>query len=167
LNSFEALNAFAAQLERHIASEKFRTKVVITPSAVDEKGMAIKVSLLKSYVQTVPRMIHASRMLRVRVSVAGTAESMTGLEQALAAIEALDKFFVSEGLRLEAENKEGEIKGVPDSRIIQSISQEDSFFDSPGSTEVQDVQDECASEKNHECQRKDGNFRVLAESGGN
>jgi hypothetical protein len=142
LNSFDALRAFAAQLERHIASDQFHTKVVLTPSPVNEKGLVIKVSLLKSYIQTVPRMIHSSRMLRVRLSVAGTAESMTGLEQALAAVEALDRYLVSENLRLEAENEKGEIAGVPDSRIIQAISQEDSFTDSPDSTEVQDIQDD-------------------------
>ncbi|MDR3124183.1 MAG: hypothetical protein LBU16_10465 [Treponema sp.] len=141
LNSFSALRAFAAQLERHIVSEQFHTKVVITPSSVDEKGMVIKVSLLKSYIQTVPRAIHASRMLRVRLQVAGTAESLTGLEQALDAIEALDRYLVSPNLRLEAENEHGEIAGVPNSRIIQTISQEDSFIDSPDSTEVQDVED--------------------------
>jgi hypothetical protein len=141
LNSFEALNAFAAQLERHIASEAFHTKVVVTPSSVNEKGMAIKVSLLKSFIQTAPRAIHASRMLRVRVSVAGTAESMTGLEQALAAIEALDRYLVSENLRLETEAPDGTVVGVPNSRIVQAISQEDSFIDNPDSTEVQDVED--------------------------
>jgi hypothetical protein len=142
LSSFEALRAFAAQLERHIVSEQFHTKVVVTPSAVDEKGMIIKVSLLKSYIQTVPRNIHASRMLRVRVSVAGAAESLTGLEQALDAIEALDRYLVSPDLRLEAENGQGETVGVPNSRIVQAISQEDSFIDNPDSTEVQDVQDD-------------------------
>ena len=141
LNSFEALTAFAAQLERHVVSDKFHTKVVITPSAVDEKGMVIKVSLLKFFIQTVPRLIHASRMLRVRVQVAGTAESMTGLEQALDAIEALDRYLVSPDLRLEAETGDGNIAGVPNSRIVQALSQEDSFIDDPDSTEVQDVED--------------------------
>jgi hypothetical protein len=142
LNSFEALRAFAAQLERHIVSEKFHTKVVITPSPVNEAGMVVKASLLKSCIQTVPRMIHASRILRVRVSVAGSAESMTGLEQALDAIEALDRYLVSPDLRLEVEKEGGEIAGVPNSRIVQAISQEDSFFDSPDSTEVQEIQDD-------------------------
>ena len=137
LSSFEALRAFAAQLERHVVSDRFHTKVVVTPSSVDEKGMVIKVSLLKSFIQTVPRMIHASRMLRVRVSVAGTAESLTGLEQALDAIEALDRYLVSENLRLERETGEG----VPNSRSVQTLSQEDSFIDDPDSTEVQDVED--------------------------
>jgi hypothetical protein len=67
---------------------------------------------------------------------------MTGLEQALAAIEALDRYLVSGGLRLETENEAGEPRGVPDSRIIQAISQEDSFSDSPDSTEVQEIQDD-------------------------
>jgi hypothetical protein len=142
LSSFDALLAFAAQLERHVVSEKFHTKVVITPSPADEKGMVIKVSILKSFIQTVPRLIHASRMLRVRVSVAGTAESMTGLEQALDAIEALDRYLVSGNLRLEIEKEGGETAGVPNSRIVQDLSREDSFFDAPDSAEVQEIQDD-------------------------
>jgi hypothetical protein len=145
LNSFEALNAFARQLERDIgilSGGAFHTKVVVTPSSVSEKGLAIKLSLLKTFIQTEPRGVRASRMLRVRVSVAGTAESMTGLQQALAAIEALDRCLASPGLRLEAEDEAGKIRGVPNSRIIQEISQEDSFIDSPDSTGVQDVQDD-------------------------
>jgi hypothetical protein len=142
LNSFEALRAFAAQLERHISSGTFKTKVVVTPSALSERGLVIKVSLLKSLIQTEPRGIRASRTLRVRVSVAGAAESMTGLEQALSAIEEVDRFLSAPGLRLEARNEQGVIEGVPNSRIIQTISQEDSFFDSPDSTNVQDVQDD-------------------------
>ena len=141
LNSFDALNAFAAQLQRHIADDKFKTKVVITPSSVNEKGLVIKISLLKTFLQGEPKAIRASRMLRVRVSVAGAAESRTGLEQALTAIEALDRFLASDGLRLEVTDG-GKIRGVPNSRIIQSITQEDSFMDSPDSTSVQDVQDD-------------------------
>jgi len=38
LNSFDALNAFAKQLERHIAGGEFHTKVVVTPSSVNEKA---------------------------------------------------------------------------------------------------------------------------------
>ena len=142
LNSFEALNAFASQLQRNITDDKFNTKVVVTPSSIKEKGLVIKVSLIKTFLQGEPKAIRASRMLRVRVSVAGTAESMTGLEQALAAIEALDSYLASYGLRLEVTNGKGKIRGVPYSRIIQSISQEDSFMDNPDSTSVQDVQDD-------------------------
>ena len=141
LSSFDALNAFAAQLERHIDDDRFHTKVVVTPSSIDEKGVIIKVSLLKTFLQGEPKAIRASRMLRVRVSVAGTAESMTGLQQAVAAIEAIDNFFSADLLRLEIKNK-NEIRGVPNSRIIQAISQEDSFIDSPDSIKVQDVQDD-------------------------
>ena len=133
MNSFEALNAFAKQLERHTGA-----KIVVTPSAVSEKGTVIKVSLLKTCIQTEPRGIRASRALRLRVSVAGAAESMTGLKQALDAIEALDRYLASPNLRLEAENG----AGIPNTRIVQAISQEDSFIDSPDSTAVQDVQDD-------------------------
>jgi hypothetical protein len=142
LNSFNALLAFAAQLERHVVSEQFHTKVVITPSSVDEKGMVIKVSLLKSFIRAVPPSSRAARTLRIRVSVAGTAESMTGMEQALDAIEALDRYLASPGLRLEAGPAEGAAAAIPDTRIIQTVSGEDSFFDSPDSTEVQEIQDD-------------------------
>ncbi len=142
MNSFEALGAFAEQLRRHIADKRFHTKVVVTPSSIDEKGLVIKVSLLKTFLQSEPRGINATRTLRVRVTVAGTAESQTGLEQALAAIETLDHYLVTRNLRLEIVNESGEIKGAPDSRIIQTISEEDSFIDSPDSTTVQDVQDD-------------------------
>ena len=138
LNSFEALNAFANQLERHIGGEGFHTKVVVTPSSVSEKGVVIKVSLLKTFTQTMPPAAQWGRTLRVRVSVAGTAESMTGLRQALEAIEAVDSYLMSPNLRLETEDG----NGVPNSRITQAVSQEDSFFDSPDSTAVQDVQDD-------------------------
>jgi predicted enzyme involved in methoxymalonyl-ACP biosynthesis len=98
----------------------------------------IKVSLLKTFVQSEPPAARASRTLRVRVSVAGAAESMTGLKQAVEAIEAVDDYLMSANLRLETENG----SGVPNSRIVQLISQEDSFMDSPDSTAVQDVQDD-------------------------
>jgi len=142
LNSYKALNDFAYQLERHIRDDQFHTKVVVTPSPVKEQGVVIKVSLIKTFLQGEPRAIRASRMLRVRVSVTGTAESMTGLEQALAAIEAIDSYLASDRLRLEVVDEGRNIRGVPNSRIIQAISQEDSFIDSPDSTSVQDVQDD-------------------------
>lgn len=146
LNSFEALNAFAAQLERHIGGEGFHTKVVVTPSPIKEKGLVIKLSLLKTFIEPRPQKINTSRTLRVRVSVAGTAESMTGLRQALEAIEAIDRYLVSPNLHLEVIFKDDhsmdQVQLIPNSRIIQAISQEDSFIDSPDSTEVQDVQDD-------------------------
>jgi hypothetical protein len=138
LNSFDALNAFAAQLERRVGGEGFHTKVVVTPSSVNEKGVVIKVSLLKTFIQSEPPAERSSRTLRLRVSVAGAAESMTGLKQATEAIEALDDYLLSSNLRLETEDG----SGVPNSRIIQAISEEDSFVDSPDSTAVQDVQDD-------------------------
>jgi len=145
LNSFEALNAFAQQLERGIAiinKGAFQTKVVVTPSSINEKGVVIKVSILKTFIQSLPPAARSSRMLRVRVSVAGAAGSMTGLQHALEAIEALDRYLVSPDLRLEVTDKEGRVRGVPNSRIIQEISPEDSFMDSPDSISMQDVQDD-------------------------
>jgi len=142
LNSFDTLNAFAKQLERNIDGKGFHTKVVVTPSSIKETGVVIKVSLLKTYIQQNTQAARSSRTLRIRVSVAGTAESHTGLKQALCAIEELDEFFMRDDLRLEVATDEGCIRLVPNSRIIQTVSQEDSFIDSPDSTAVQDVQDD-------------------------
>jgi hypothetical protein len=138
LNSYDALTAFAKQLERNIESDDFHTKVVVTPSPIDEKGIVIKVSLLKTFKDTRTQAARLSRTLRIRVSVSGAAESMTGLKQALSAVEALDRYLTSDGLRLETENG----KAVANSRILQVLNQEDSFFDSPDSTSVQNVQDD-------------------------
>jgi len=138
LTSYDALHAFAQQLARRIDSSEFHTKVVVTPSSVSEKGVVIKVSLLKTFIENRPIAARTTRTLRVRVSVAGTAESMTGLQQALAAIESLDRYLLSDDLRLESPDGED----IPNSRIIQAISQEDSFIDNPDSTAVQDVQDD-------------------------
>lgn len=141
MNSFDALEAFAKQLDRHITTA-YHTKVVLTPSSINEKGVVIKVSLLKSFVQSEPPAARSSRTLRVRVSVAGTAESQTGFKQALETIEALDDYFNKQNLRLEAPIGNGQIRYVPNSRIIQIVSQEDSFIDNPDSIAVQDVQDD-------------------------
>lgn len=141
LNSFDALNLFAKQLGRHVGGEGFHTKIIVTPSSVNEKGVVIKVSLLKTFVQSdflMPPAPKASRTLRLRVSVEGTAESMTGLKQATEAIEAVDDYLTSPNLRLEREDG----SGVPNSRILQTVNQEDGFIDSPDSTAVQDVQDD-------------------------
>jgi len=142
LNSFEALNAFALQLQRHVSGNGFATKVVVTPSSINEKGLVIKVSLLKTFIESRPPAAQSSRTLRVRVSVAGTAASMTGLKQATEAVESLDRYLVMPGLRLETEDASGGVRGVPYSRILQEISPEDSFIDSPDSISVQDVQDD-------------------------
>ena len=141
LNSYEVLCAFANQLERNISGETFKTKVVVTPSSINEKGVVIKVSLLKTFIPDDVPASRASRTLRLRVSVTGTAESLTGLKQATEAIEALDNYLISKDLRLELGGKSSLMK-VPNSRITQILNQEDSFIDKPDSTAVQDVQDD-------------------------
>ena len=61
-------------------------------------------------------------------------------------IEKLDDFFEQNNLRLEeiveGTNSMQTIRKIPDTRILQRISQEDSFFYNPDSTDVQDVQDD-------------------------
>ena len=142
LNSYDALTAFAKQLERHVSGGSFKTKVIVTPSSIDEQGVVIKVSLLKTFAQQQPPAARSSRTLRVRVTVSGSAISMTGFRQAVEAVEALDEFFLKDCLRLEAADAAGVVRGVPNSRIVQYISEEDSFIDSPDKTTVQDVQDD-------------------------
>ena len=143
LTSYEALEMFAKQLERNVSStSSFKTKVVITPSSIDEAGVIIKVSLLKTFIPDAVPAAKNSRTLRVRVSVCGRAESMTGLKQATEAIEALDDYLIGGAtLRLEKTEEWGPVK-IPNSRITQYISEENSFIDSPDSIKVQDVQDD-------------------------
>lgn len=146
MQSFDAAVMVADQIARNVVGKRFKTKVVVTPSSVSEGGVIIKVSVLKSVLDTRTSATAKTRTLRLRVSVCGRAESHAGLAQALGCIEALDRYFNSpEGKRLERSRKEGKelvFEPVPNTRILQQVSAEDSFIDSPDSTAVQDVQDD-------------------------
>lgn len=147
MKSYDVMTLFAQQLERSIASsEECKTKVVITPSSVNEKGVVIKVSLLKTFPDKEYQAKSKARSVRLRVSVCGTVESQTGLKMATGLIEKLDDFFEQDSLRLEeiveGENSLQSVRKIPNTRITQQISKEDSFFSNPDSTDVQDVQDD-------------------------
>ena len=149
MESFDAVVMVADQILRNVANgKKYKTKVVVTPTAISEGGIIVKVSVLKTTPD--PRSVSQARprIVRVRVSVCGRVESHTALAQAMELIEKLDRYFNSpEGKRLERSRKYKDSKAlifepVPNTRIIQSISDEDSFIDSPDSTAVQDIQDD-------------------------
>ena len=145
MTSYKAMELFTAQLRRLSDGTTFKTKVVLTPSSIKESGLVYKVSLLKTWLDESTPAGKKTRYVKLRLAVCGTIESSTGLQQATEAIEKLDDYFTSQNLRLE-ENVEGEnpmtaIRKIPDTRILQSISKEDSFVDVPDSTEVQDVED--------------------------
>ena len=147
MKSYDIMTLFAQQLERSIASsDECKTKVVITPSSVNEKGVVIKVSLLKTFPDKEYQAKSKARSVRLRVSVCGTVESQTGLKMATVLIEKLDDFFEQDSLRLEeiveGENSLQSVRKIPNTRITQQISKEDSFFSNPDSTDVQDVQDD-------------------------
>lgn len=113
---------------------------------MDERGLVIKVSLLKTYREPDPPAAENRRTIRVRVQVSGTAESMTGLQQALEAIELLDDYLREPDIRLEeaVENDKSmqSVRRIPNTRIIQQVSKEDSFVSDPASDEVQHVDDD-------------------------
>lgn len=147
MESFDAVVMVADQILRNVANgKKYKTKVVVTPTAVSEGGVIVKVSALNSTLDTRSQASSKTRTVRVRVSVSGRVESHTGLAQAMELIEKLDRYFNSpEGKRLERSKKDGKnlvFEPVPNTRIIQSLSAEDSFIDSPDSTAVQDIQDD-------------------------
>lgn len=147
MKSYDVMTLFAQQLERSIASsDECKTKVVITPSSVNEKGVVIKVSLLKTFPDKEYQAKSKARSVRLRVSVCGTVESQTGLKMATVLIEKLDDFFEQDSLRLEeiveGENSMQIIRKIPNTRIAQRISEEDSFLYNPDSTSVQDIQDD-------------------------
>ena len=146
MTSFKAMQLFADQLKRNVINgKKYKTKVVVTPSSVSEKGVILKVSLLKSTPDKTYQAKSKQRTVRLRVQVSGRAESQTGLQQAVELIENLDKYLESENLRLEetieAANGMQSFVKIPNTRITQTLSPEDSFIDSPDSTSVQDVED--------------------------
>jgi len=147
MKSYDVMTLFAQQLERSIASsDECKTKVVITPSSVNERGVVIKVSLLKTFRDKEYQAKSKARSVRLRVSVCGTVESQTGLKMATVLIEKLDDFFEQDSLRLEeiveGENSMQIIRKIPNTRIAQRISEEDSFLYNPDSTNVQDIQDD-------------------------
>ena len=71
---------------------------------------------------------------------------MTGLQQALEAIELLDDYLREPDIRLEevVENDKAmqSVRRIPNTRIIQQVSKEDSFVSDPASDEVQHVDDD-------------------------
>ena len=142
MNSFEVMNLFAAQIKRHLPAET-KAKIIITPSSVKEKGVTVRISLLKTSLGMQPPAARNIRTARLRLQVSGTAESATGLKQAVEMIEAVDRY-LKEPRTLEREEKTEEgvkIVPVPNTRILQQVSLEDSFVSSPDSIEVQDVDD--------------------------
>ncbi len=146
MRTYEALKLFASQLERNIAGDSFKTKVVITPSSLKEKGVIIALSLLKSVPDNARLGKYTSRTLRIKVAVQGSLESQTGLEQACEAIESLDEYLSTPQLHLTEWKETAEAMGsevaIPNTRIVQRISAEDSFVDSPDSTELQYADDD-------------------------
>jgi hypothetical protein len=141
MKSFDVFNKFTAQLERRIQStDKFQTKVVQTPSSVDEKGVVIKVTLLKTTLAQSPGA--ETRLVRCRVQVSGTAESMTGLEQACSAIESLDAYLCGKNAKAELRLENADGSRIANTRILTTVTADDSFIDSPDSTAVQDVGDD-------------------------
>ena len=142
MNSYEVMNLFAAQIKRHLPAET-KAKIIITPSSVKEKGVTVRISLLKTSLGMQPPAARNIRTARLRLQVSGTAESATGLRQAVEMIEAVDRY-LKEPRTLEREEKTEEgvkIVPVPNTRILQQVSLEDSFVSSPDSIEVQDVDD--------------------------
>lgn len=145
MTSFRALRLFHEQLSRLTGGSRFKMKVVLTPSSVKEAGLTIRLAILKSAKDTRTKAAKSTRTLKIRLNVSGQLESLTGLEQALEAIEKLDAYFATEDLRLE-ETVEGEnsmqtVRKVANTRIRQVTSPDDSFIDSPDSVAVQDIED--------------------------
>lgn len=146
MKTYDALTLFKEQLERNVLGTAFKTKVVVTPTSLKEKGLVIAVSLLKSIPENMRMGRYTTRTVRVKVAVQGSLESLTGLEQACEAIERLDEYLSTPNLHLKEWKETDEAMGsevsIPNTRIIQRLSAEDSFVDSPDSTELQYADDD-------------------------
>lgn len=145
MTSYKAMELFTAQLRRLSDGTTFKIKVVLTPSSIKESGLVYKVSLLKTWLDESTPAGKKTRYVKLRLAVCGTIESSTGLQQATEAIEKLDEYFSEDNLRLEelieTENTMLSVRKIPNTRLLQALSKEDSFVDVPDSTEVQDVED--------------------------
>ena len=130
MNSFDAMTCFTEQIRRAISFDDFNVKVITTPSPVDEKGMVVKVTMLKTF------KAKPGRNIRLRLSVCGAAESDQGIKDALTAIERIDDYLENpRHLEDPSGNK------IVNTRIIQAVTEEDSFFTSPDDLQVQEVDD--------------------------
>ncbi len=128
--SMQILSLFKGQLERSIGA-----KVVVAPSPIHERGVVVKLSLFKTYKNSNLRSF--GNMVKLRLAVEGAAETHVGLDQALAIIENIDQY-LSKPINLES----SDAKILPNTRITQRPSEEDSLLDNPDSTAVQDILDE-------------------------
>lgn len=128
--SLEAMMLFKAQLQRHTA-----IKIIIAPTSVDEKGVVAKLSLVKNYDQS--KRQGTQSIVKLRLAIEGTAESMKGMDLAMAAIEEINTY-LKKPRNLEKEDG----ICIPNTRITQSLSEDDSVMDNPDGTSVQDVMDE-------------------------
>lgn len=128
--SMKVLYLFKAQLERAI-----NTKVVIAPTPIEEKGLIIKLSLFKAVKSS--NLKNSGDVIKLRLAVEGFAESHTGLDQALSVIEKIEHIFKTP---IHLELKKDEL--IPNTRITQIRSEDDSLLDNPDSTAVQEVLDE-------------------------
>jgi hypothetical protein len=128
--AFDAMNLFAAQLKRDL-----ELKVLVLPVSIKEKGVVVTLAMRKTHTQS--DRSGAARVVKMRLAVEGSVESQKGLELALNAIEAIDAY-------LEKPRNLSDSSGSPiaNTRIVQSVSEEDSFLPTPDSTDVQDAIDE-------------------------
>lgn len=132
--AFDAMNLFAAQLERHITE-----KVVLLPTALDEAGVTVRVSMRKTYLSNERNAPRKTRVVKMRLAVEGSVEAQEGLKLALNAMEEIDAYLDNiQSIRLE----DAEGIPIPDTRFTETISEDDSFLPSPDSTNVQDALDE-------------------------
>lgn len=130
MDSFSAMNLFALQLKRHTT-----LKVVVAPTSLKEKGVHASVAMKKTLETS--RRPGAKQLVRLRLTVDGTAESQTGLAQVMAGIEEMN-VYLKRPRNLEDESG----ASIPNTRITQKLSEDDSILDNPDGTAVQDILDE-------------------------
>ncbi len=128
--AYKKLHLLKRQLQRILPG-----KVVIAPTSIKERGVIIKLSMTKTHLHS--RIPQSRQTIIFRLAVEGTVESQTGLEQALRLIEKINTYFAAP-CRLQDETG----SPIPNTRITQELSPDDSFIDNPDGTTVQDVLDE-------------------------
>lgn len=130
MTAYEAMTLFAEQLKRNTT-----LKVVLAPASLKEKGVHVSVAMRKTH--DVSRRPNTRQVVKLRLAVDGTAESQKGLELVMAGIEEINEY-----LKRSRNLEDATGLPIPNTRIMQRLSEDDSVLDNPDGTAVQDILDE-------------------------
>lgn len=130
MNAFEALLCFKAQVKHHTG-----LKTVLVPTPIQEAAPVVRIAVRKIVLDKTTKVV--DKTLRLTVALEASAESDTGLRQAIEAIEALNEYATTAN-RLENEFQ----NAIPNTRITWKSNLDDGLLEDPDSGKIVWVRDE-------------------------